>query len=240
MMKVKNFIYLFLFISLFSCTKKLDTGYFTMDMPYGWSYEPGNGTDSFVGTITTSSGTISFDYSTMGYASSLIATEQQYLTDEKNWSSSTCYFCDPDVTYVPKEKLEAETKRLMQQQAIKGALPIKVEANIEYTKKIRVPDDKWRRYYPGADYIADLKYKDSTIYVPIRIPQSIKSHNIRLDTTQQYIIKTIWPQTATEGKTGVYIKSRTSQLNFNMVGDGLSEGDQEKALKAFKTITLKK
>lgn len=227
-------------IILVSCgDKKLNVSYFDMDIPHGWNYEPGDGTDSFIGTITTSSSSLTFDYSTKGYASSLILTEQQYLTDQTNWALTTCYFCEPGVTYISKNNFEQEKKRLMSQPLIAGAPPLKVDSIIEYSKSISVPQGKWRKYYPGADYLALLKYKDSTIYVPIRIPQSIKKHNIHIDTAGNFIIKTIWPQTPGDGTTGIYIKSRNSSLNFNMQGTDLNADEQEKALKAFKTIKLK-
>lgn len=227
-------------ITLFSCSdKKLNVSYFDMDIPHRWDYEPSNGTDSFTGTVTTSSGSITFDYSTKGYASTLILTEQQYLTDQTNWALTTCYFCEPGVTYISKNNFEQEKKRLISQSLIVGAPPLKVDSIIEYSKSISVPQGKWKRYYPGADYLAELKYRDSTIYVPIRIPQSIKKHNIHIDTTDNYIIKTIWPQTIGEGTTGIYIKSRKSSLNFNMQGTDLNSDEQAKALKAFKTIKFK-
>ena len=39
--------------------------------------------------------------------------------------------------------------------------------------------------------------------------------------------------------TGVYIKSLNSKLNFNMQGTDLNAEEQDKALKAYKTIKLK-
>jgi len=233
-MKFRFFAFIAIAFILVSCSKKLETNYFSMEMPAGWEYQPGNGTDSFVGTITTSSGTINFEYSTKGYASSLISTEQQFLSDQKNWATSTCYFCQPDVNYVAATEVENEKKRL----SLKDTTIVKVEPNIEYSKRIYKPEGKWRRYYPGADYLAELQYKDSIIYVPIRIPQSIKTHDLSIDTTAQYIVKTVWPKVGETGTTGIYFKSRTSALNFNMQGTDLSADEQQKALKAFKTIKL--
>jgi len=239
-MKSRYLVLVAIAVILFSCKdKKLNVSYFDMTIPHGWNYEPGNGTDSFTGTITTESGSIAFDYSTKGYASSLLLTEQQYLNDQTNWALTTCYFCKPGVTYVGKANFEVEKQRLLAQHKIEGAPPLVIDTSIEYTKSISVPEDKWKRYYPGADYVAQLKYKDSIIFVPIRIPQSIKKHNIQIDTTASYIIKTIWPQTPGNGTTGIYMKSRNSSLNFNMQGTDLSADEQAKALKAFKTIKLK-
>ncbi|MEO6523134.1 MAG: hypothetical protein ABIN91_15740 [Mucilaginibacter sp.] len=234
-MKSRFLAFIAIAFILSGCTKNLDLSYFSMDMPAGWDYQPGNGTDSFVGTITTSSGTISFEYSTKGYASSLISTEQQYLSDQKNWATSLCYFCEPGVNYVPTQDVDTEKKRL----ASKDTAVVKVEPTIEYTKSIYKPEGIWRKYYPGADYLAELRYKDSTIFVPIRIPQSIKKHNLHIDTTAQFIVKTVSPKVGETGTTGVYYKSRSTALNFNIKGEELSAEDQEKALKAFKTIKLR-
>jgi hypothetical protein len=236
--KIRYLLPFLIVIVLGSCTKTLKLDCFTMDVPLGWSYEPGNGTDSFMGNITTSSGSISFNYSREGFASSLTQTEEQFVADQKNWAQSACYFCKPGVTYVPKDSVEAKRTQLISKPGNYPAV-FKVEANIEYTKNIHKPDNQWKRYYPGADYIAELKYSDSTIYVPIQIPGDIKDQNIKIDTTDKYIIKTVWPKVTENGTTGVYIKSRTSALNFNMQGSGLSEDEQNKALKAFKTIKLK-
>jgi hypothetical protein len=63
--------------------------------------------------------------------------------------------------------------------------------------------------------------------------------NIHLDSTSNFITKTIWPKVTGKGTTGVYIQSRKSFLNFQMSGTNLSANDQESALKAFKTIVLK-
>src|ERR1700712_5917459 len=123
---------LLLALTLASCgSKKLNVSFFDMEIPSNWSYEPGNGTDTFTGTITTPSGSITFDYSTKGYASSLILTEQQYLTDQTNWSQTTCYFCDPTVTYLPKTNFEAAKKKLLSQPPIVGAPPVKIDSTIE-------------------------------------------------------------------------------------------------------------
>jgi hypothetical protein len=238
-MKSRNLIFIAVAFVFTGCTKNLDLTYFSIDIPSGWSYEPGEGTDSFNGTITTSSGSITFDYSTKGYANSLALTEQQFLADPKNWKTSTCYFCKPGVTYVPKDSVDQDQKQSLLKPQVKGIPPAQIEAIIEYSQHIHRPDMQWQRYYPGADYIADLKYQDSTIYVPIYIPKIIKNENIHIDTTEKYIIKTVWPKIVENGITGVYIKSRTSQLNFNIKGADLTQDEQEKALKAFKTIKLK-
>jgi len=68
---------------------------------------------------------------------------------------------------------------------------------------------------------------------------NFKNYNIKIDTTDKYIVKTIWPKATGNGTTGIYINSRTSTFNFQMNGHNLSVQNENLALKAFKTITFK-
>jgi hypothetical protein len=68
---------------------------------------------------------------------------------------------------------------------------------------------------------------------------SAKNYNIKIDTTDKYIIKTLWPKVSEKGMTGVYIHSRSSSFNFQMNGKNLSSENEHLALKAFKTIIFK-
>jgi hypothetical protein len=106
-------------------------------------------------------------------------------------------------------------------------------------KSTHLPTSQQHTQYPTADYIGELVYQGQTTYVPIQLPDMIKSENIRVDTTNQYIIKTVWPKTPGKGITGIYIKSRKSRLNFNLESSHLSEREEEQALQAFKTIVLR-
>jgi hypothetical protein len=75
--------------------------------------------------------------------------------------------------------------------------------------------------------------------VPIEIPTTIKMHNIKIDSTDNYVIKTIWPKVPGTGMTGIYFQGRASHLTFNLVGYNLSKQNQTLALQAFKTIVIK-
>jgi hypothetical protein len=63
--------------------------------------------------------------------------------------------------------------------------------------------------------------------------------HVIIDSTDDFVTKTVWPKIVGKGLTGIYIHSRKSSLNFQMNGKNLSEKNQELALKAFKTISLK-
>ncbi len=138
---------------------------------------------------------------------------------------------------VTKEKLIQAKKK-----GLTDTNQVKVEADPCYMakKNFHLPTSDQHIKYPKADYIADLTYKGETTYMSITIPGIIKLENFQVDSTQDYVIKTIWPKTAGRGLTGVYIKSRKSDFNFNLAGVNLSKEDQELALQVFKSIEFKK
>ena len=68
--------------------------------------------------------------------------------------------------------------------------------------------------------------------------KKIKKQNFKIDTTEKYIVKTIWTKKASDGLTGIFVRSRKSSFNFKMSAYNLSAKDQELALKSFKTIVF--
>ncbi len=218
--------------------KELDLGPFKMSIPKNWHYKKVQGVDSFIGEINGPNVLIHFDFSNSGYANSLIPTEQEYLKKEE-WNKG--YFYKPGVTYTADFNVKNEKAAQMKKLATTDSTLVHVEADPSYQTKINthLPTPTEKIKFPKADYIADLTFKDSTIQVPIEIPPGIKYHNIQIDTTDKYIIKTIWPKMPSKGITGIYFESRPRHLTFNMLGTNLSKQDQDLALKAFKTIVIK-
>jgi hypothetical protein len=219
--------------------KEIDLNAFKISVPKNWKYKKDQGEDSFIGKFIISKNTeLSFDFSNQGYANSLLPTEKEYLNKE-DWKRE-CYFCKPGITYTANFNVKNERAAQMKKLGTTDSTLVKVEADPDYQtkKEVNKPTESERVKFPKADYIAHLTYKDTTIYVPIKIPTAIKAHNIRIDSTDKYIIKTIWPKTPTKGVTGIYFKSRNSKLTFNLAGGGLSAADQKLALKAFKTIRI--
>jgi hypothetical protein len=191
--------------------KKLNLVEFTISVPKQWNSNiPQDQEDSLVGQIFGPNVELSFDCSNRGYANHLLFTEQEYL--KKGEWMHDCYFCKPGI-------------------AFSNGMP-----NIGAQKYIHTPTAQQKIKFPKADYVADLSYKDSTVYLPIEIPQEIKQNNIQLDSDSKYVYKTIWAKVPGKGITGIYIHSRKSYFNFQMNGKNLSANDQESALKAFKTI----
>jgi hypothetical protein len=191
---------------------ELDLKSFKLSLPPHWHYQQDQGIDSFVGYIIGPNDSLSFDFSSMGYANHLIQSEQEYL--KSNYWQRECYFCKNGVTYSRTPDMDAKIK-------------------------IHTPAVKQKSRYPGADYVADMTYKDSTVYIPIEVPTEIKAHNIEQKSEGSYIIKTIWPKTTSKGMTGVYYQNKSSNLNFRLSGNNLSKHDQDLALQMFKTIVIK-
>lgn len=218
--------------------KQLDLGAFKISIPTDWKYIKQQGEDSFIGEIKGRKCSLSFDYSDHGYANSLIPTEQQYLQSNE-WNRG--YFYKPGITYTADFNVKNERAAQMKKLGTTDSTLVHVEADPSYQTKIKIhlPTSVQKIKYPKADYIADLTFKGSTINVPIEIPPAIKYHNIRVDTTEKYIIKTIWPKMPSKGLTGIYIKSRSSGLNFKLSGVNLPQHEQDLALQAFKTIKFK-
>ncbi|RKR83892.1 hypothetical protein BDD43_4107 [Mucilaginibacter gracilis] len=217
--------------------KELDLKSFKIIIPRTWVYKEERGEDSFIGRILTMHSYFVFDFSYHGYANSLIPTEQEYLKKE-SWLKD-CLFCKPGITYTANFNVKSEKARQMKEKGITDSTLVKVEAEPTPKSEIHQPNQKEKIKYPKADYIAKLTYKDSAIILPINIPSEIKNHNIRIDSTNRYIIKTISPKVTGKGITAIYFYGKKDHLTFNLVAANLDAREQEQALTAFKTISIK-
>lgn len=226
-------------ISVTSDWKELDLDVFKISVPNEWIYQKEQSEDSFIGKIIAQNLSLNFDYSNLGYANHLIPTESEYL--KKGEWLRDCPLYKVGVTYIAAFNVKKEKISQMKEKGITDSSLVKVEADpcFEAKKYIHEPTIKQKNKFAKADYIADLTYRGDTVFIPIEIPAAIKNHNIKIDTTEKYIIKTIWPKLAGNGITGIYIHSRKSSFNFQMNGKNLSLKDQNIALQAFKTIKFK-
>ena len=226
-------------ITILPNRNELNLKAFSIVLPEGWAYIKADGIDSFVGNIVGPKVSLSFDFSTMGYANDLLQTDEEYLKQGK-WLRE-CYFCEPGIIYISGGSLKQAKADEMKRRGITDSSLVKVEIdpNPEIKKNIRKPSKQERIKYPNADYIADLTYRGIKKSIPIELPAEIKAHQTTIDTNNNYIVKTIWPKVPGKGMTGVYMKSRKSSLNFQISGDSLPKAQQELALQAFKTIKIK-
>jgi hypothetical protein len=70
--------------------------------------------------------------------------------------------------------------------------------------------------------------------------ENAQTHNFKIDTSGDLITKIIWPKITGKGLTGIFVHSRSSNLDFQMNGSDLSANDEKCALIAFKTIIFNK
>jgi hypothetical protein len=222
-----------------SDTKTIDLKAFSITVPKGWDYNPIKAVDSFAGHINGINTALTFDFSKHGFADNLIQSEQGYLR-RGTWLRE-CYFCKPGITYISGGDLNSARADKMKRQGITDTTLVKVafDPTRETKKAFRKPTEAEQSRYPKADYIADLTYKGIKKSVSVEIPAEIKAHNIIIDSTGKYIVKTVWPKVPGKGLTGVYMQSKKTSLNLMMAGRNLSIDQQKLALKAFKTITIK-
>ncbi|AYL94732.1 hypothetical protein [Mucilaginibacter celer] len=179
--------------------KVLELNAFKISIPSDWKYIKQQGIDSFIGMLQAGNDTLHFDFSMNGYANSLISTEQEYIKREE-WKRGP-YFLKPDITYTAEFDVKPERERQMKKLGTTDSTKVHVEADPSYKTKseVSLPTTDQKLKYPKADYIAKLTYKDSSIFVAIEIPPEIKMHNIQIDSTDSYIIKTISPKVPGKG-----------------------------------------
>jgi hypothetical protein len=214
----------------------MDLGSFEIYLPKDWKYVPEEGEDSYIGSFYRDTiKLLSFDYSRHGYSSPLIPNVKEYLREYDYEWKPQCPFCEPYVAYTRKEHIQYFKDHMDPKDSL-----IDVRESIHPKQKIQKIRGQMRVKFPNADYLCTLTHKDSSILVPIIIPEYIKQHHIKKFSLIFYHKKTIYPRFGYQGLTGLYIKNRITPLTFCISGFGLSIDDQKKALKAFKTIRFKK
>jgi hypothetical protein len=216
----------------------IDTGAFQIEVPRNWVYKKEKGIDSFVGKIVGDSVKLSFDYSEAGYANSLLSTENDYFDEnESEWMPISAPYFKMGVTYT-SGSVVSEREKIMKEEGIKDTSLVKVENFQIPTVKIQ----KEEKDTSKGDYQIRLTYKDTSVVIGFKIPNEIKQHNFEVDTVDNiYYRKIIYPkETIEDGITGIYFKDLKSNFKFNICGHNLSKANSEKAIKAFKSLKIKR
>lgn len=212
-------------------TKSIDTGKFEIQVPNDWKYKNERGIDSFVGRIIGNGIDLNFDWSEMGYANHLIPTEKEYVYENDwEWMPMVLPYAKEGVIYT-SGNVQGEKKRIMKEKGISDTSLVKVEP-------FQIPDKEIR--LEKNQYSAVLTYKDTAINMKIEIPEEIKNHIIQVDTIGQYRRKIIRPRNDEDGLTGVYFEDLRSGFNFNLAGKVEGKVNQNKAIRSFKTIKIKR
>jgi len=219
--------------------KSLDLGPFSVSIPKEWKYKKLRGIDSYVGRFECGNGThLDFDYSTNGYASSLIASEEEFIDYYLQYGQDDTAFCEPGIVYTNKEHIEQTIQRLEKERPAGDTTPIVVREWPNPTKKLIKPTDSLQKLYPEADYIAILTYQNRSVRIPLLVPQQTKDHHIKVASQQPVYKKIIIPKDR-KGMTGLCIVDSTKGFNFSLYGMNLSNQDQQDALKVFASIRFK-
>ena len=233
---MKNLLIILIVLVAAGCGDRIPEGYkliktdgFEIVIPQGWNYEKGKGIDSFIGKITASGVDLSFDMSDIGFANHLIPTEIEYINEE-DWMPTKHPYMKIGVTYTTDD-VEKTRNSIMEEEGIKDSSLVKVE-------KIYYPDKEI--LHQNGNYKAKLTYRDTIVYIDIKIPDEVKQHNFQLDTIGHLFRKIVTPKIDTTGMTGIYIGDLESPFNFNLVGKNLSKENKEEAVKAFLTIKFLK
>jgi hypothetical protein len=124
---------IFCCLSMTGGWKTLDLGNFKINIPESWKYVKEQGEDSFVGQIVGPKFSLSFDYSSQGFANHLIDADQDYLKSE--YWMDRCYFCKKGIIYADKsnEKYVRETE--MKKRGITDSSLIKIETEPDDSAK---------------------------------------------------------------------------------------------------------
>lgn len=240
-MKAKIILYIFIPLFFLSCQesksskqgfKIIDLKAFEIEVPEGWEYKKEQGFDSFVGRIIGDSINLSFDYSEMGYANSLIMSKEDYFENWKSKSYMNPYLQMTTDTFYTSIDLEKATEKIKQDIGIRDSTKFKVvQIDTSLQQKI---------IQKGQKYIGVRMYRDTTYQAEINIPEEILNHSFAIDTIGRYRRKIIKPKQGKKGLTGVYFKDLKSDFNFQMSVYDLSLQNQKKAINAFKSIKIKR
>jgi hypothetical protein len=246
--KMRKILSIFLLFFLFSCNGKenrakqknrvIDTGSFEITVSGNWEYIEDKGIDSFVGKFLIHNNdekyTLSFDFSSMGYASNLIYSEYEYIYDQQPKWMPQHLFLKPGIIYTSGD-IEATKKQEMHDKGITDSTLVIVES-------IPKPEVKIVKEYTDSnsyEYIAHLTYKDSMIKYNIDLPEELLRHHVIIDTVGDFSRKLIYPKIGHSGITGVYFKHLYSELNLQINGKDLPIEIREQTVESFKSIKIK-
>ncbi|QHT65655.1 hypothetical protein GXP67_02725 [Rhodocytophaga rosea] len=212
-------------------TKIIDTDKFEIEVPADWKYKKAQGEDSFVGRIIGNGVDLSFDWSEMGYANPLIASEKEFVYERDwEWMPSHLPYGKEGVIYT-SGNVQGERERIMKEKGINDTLLVRVEP-------FQIPEKEI--IFQDKQYKVILTYKDTVVQIGIQIPEDVKNHQVQVDTTGIYKRKLIRPREGKIGITGVYFEDLNSTFNFNLAGEVVGLENQEKAINSFKTIKIKR
>ncbi len=227
---ITNRFWLLLLLSLFtSCTrpngdwKTIELGRYLLDVPQDFNFKLQNGIDSQGGEITNDTIKLYTDFGY--YTDTLFQTPQEYLN--KRWFifDAQTQFEKPGITY------DSNTYPKIDVIAIRPS-------TLQDSDKVG--------FFGGSDYIATCKHENRLFNWPVKLPQDIKRHIVKIDTFNHLYRRLAVPVNGTMGETAVYMRDKRSYNNSigNYYGvvigtDSLSVKQQTLVLKIFNTLRPK-
>ena len=221
--------------------EEIDTGKFTIQMPIGWEYQQHQGIDSFVGEISNSLNTLSFDYSEMGYSWGLGFGEKEYIDDEK-WIPYNLFQKKGTIYVGPLKyynELMADKRQRMEVLGKSGIVKDEKSRIQPFPDRdafvITVVKDQMENL--NTKYTGTVTYAGETTTIPITVPKEYACNKISYSETKDFYIKLSEPVCEDMGDLGIYFKSKTSKFTFNLYTQEVpNQSDIEVIKKAFHTI----
>ncbi|WP_295791540.1 hypothetical protein [Mucilaginibacter sp.] len=200
--------------------KTIELGRYLLDVPQDFQVKLQNGIDSQGGLITNGIVKLNTDFG--NYADTLVQTPKEYLNQRGFVDDARGQFMRSGITY------DANNSPKIDVVSIRPS-----------TKK----DSDKIGFFSGSDYIAACKHDGKMFNWPIRLPENIKRHTIKIDTFNHLYGRMEVPKQGYTGETAIYMRDKRS-FNINrsayygiVVGaNSLTAKQQALVLKIFETL----
>jgi len=210
------------------------TRLFKMKVPSSWSIEKASMVSAFTGNFIGDG--IRIFFHCINNQIAFPETELEYLKSER-WSFSSPIPCNLGVTYTDKKNIRKTINEQKKSRPRAEWKNIVVKKFPKYSVQTDTVNAAYKQKFPNADYIGKIMYKHDTVIVPIEIPMLTKQHNFKIDTTENFIIKTVWPKNIGDGTTGIYYVYTGPQAfcrcNLTLRGYNLNKMQQQLALRIY-------
>ncbi|MCO5949037.1 hypothetical protein [Mucilaginibacter flavidus] len=225
-MKIKRFLLFVIFGFITACTnpkgnwKTIELGRYLLDVPQDFKVELQSGIDSKGGLITNGIVKLNMDFGY--YTDTLLQTPDEYLSQRWFVVDAGDQFMKPGITY------DADNSPKINVVSIRPS-----------TKK----DSDKIGFFSGSDYIAVCRHDGKMFNWPVRLPENVKRHTIRIDTFNHLYRRIEMPKQGYRGETAIYMRDKRS-FNINrgnfygiVIGaNSLTTKQQALVLKIFETL----
>jgi hypothetical protein len=218
---MKRIIYIGLISLLICCSDKtkdnaISIGDYSFNFPNNFKLVKEQGIDSYVGHIKGDNVSLDFDYG--NYSNRLVQSTQEYLDEEIWLLDAATQFMKVGVTYDINNFPKVE---------------------VISSRRATLAD---KRKFARADVIAICKHDSLIFDFPIKLPEEIKEHIVKIDTIQDHFRKIVIAKDPKKGLTGIYLKRinspHDSTANYSALSiatGNLTKMQQDLIVKIFST-----